>query len=702
MATRPGSGAVIIPVFNNDLGVDSVIVKNSGSGYSSARPPVLTIRNCGFPIRDAVLKPIIENGRIVTVQVLDSGEGYDPLRVKFFPQIPEASIDLPDPASAEVILKDNGTIDYIKMLKSGDKQFYDVSAEIIGGEGSGAIVRAIPRTITGLTILNEGRGYEEPPFLSISGGGGRGARGVAEIDTRSIVSPDFTISNPGQFYLKEPYILLVGGGGVGAKARAVINQGELVDIVLENPGRGYVNSPRVVFARKAKLKKISRNRQAYDLQYYNLTGLTVDADRNDTNIYISTTAPFPGSGVVLLGGELIRYTGKDPRRLTGCTRGLNFRYDQRVVLDSTQDDEITGITEYQFNIGDRLIRSTENSDSKIAIVYDWNPISKELFIIFQVDELAFIDAGTPGEKSNIIFDAGVSDSSGTFDLPHIIVSQEGSIIYKLTQIPSILLDSAFEDIAELDGDGDGLPDLINTGTTYENQTNLDGGIPSTLYGIEETQGGQNTTLFQVGDKIRDSSVPFKISTVVDASNLNEGVDHFAVLTIKMDTRNPSYYNGINFIVGETVIGNNSQVVGTVQSWNANTRTLVVRSIVPYDTQDPDVGLVYKFSENSTVIDMRVISGGNAYSSAPSVQFQNNSITSAQATAVMIADQVSSITLSNGGYGYTSPPQITFAGGNGVGAVAQAILGGEILTGQNGASWRIRSINYDTQLRNDVF
>jgi hypothetical protein len=264
------------------------------------------------------------------------------------------------------------------------------------------------------------------------------------------------------------------------------------------------------------------------------------------------------------------------------------------------------------------------------------------------------------------------------------------------------LDFAFEDIAELDGDGDGLPDLINTGTDYEDQINLDGGIPSTLYGIEETQGGQNTTLFQVGDKVRDSSIPFKNATVVDASNLNEGVDHFVRLTIKLDTRNPAYFNGVNYVIGETVTGLNSQIRATVESWNPNTQTLVVNSIIPYDTQDEDIGLLYKFSDNSTVVGVKVISGGNGYNSAPIIQFQNNSVTSAAATAVMLADQVSTITLSNGGYGYTDVPQITFSGGNGSGAVAEAILGGEILTGQNGASWRILSISYDTQLRNDSF
>jgi hypothetical protein len=702
MTLRPGSGAVIIPVFNDNLGVDSVIVKNSGSGYSVSKPPILIIKNCGTPIRDAILKPIIDNGKITSVIVLDPGEGYDPLRVKFFPQVPENTVEFPDPADAEVILKDNGSIDYIKMLRTGDKQFYDVDAEIMGGEGFGATLRAVSKTVTGLTILNEGREYEEPPFLSISGGGGRGARGVTEIDSTSIVSPNFTISNPGQFYQTAPYIILSGGGGVGARARAIIDQGELVDIVLDNPGRGFVSPPRVVFARKTKLKKISRNRQAYNLEQFNITGLILDADRNDTNIFVSNTNTFPGSGVILLNGELIRYTGKTSNRFTGCTRGLNFRYDQRLVLDTIQDDETTGISTYQFNIGDRLIRSTENANNKIAIVYDWDPLTRELFVIFQVDELAFIDAGFPGEKSNVVFDAGVSDSSDSFDLPHTIIDKENSIIFKLTVPLSTVIDKAFEDTAEFDGDGDGLPDLNNVGTAFEGQTSLDGGIPSTRYGIEETQGGQNTTLFEIGDKIKDSSVPFKIATALDVSNLNEGIDHFAFLEIKMDTRNPNYYNGIDFVVGEPIIGINSQVRATVHSWNSNTKTLVAKSIIPYDTQNEDIGLLYKFSENSTIVDIRVISGGNGYASAPTIQFQNNSITPAQATCTMLADQISSITLSNGGYGYTSPPEITFLSGGGSGAIAQAILGGEIITGQNGASWRILSINYNTQLRNDIF
>ena len=705
MAIVPGSGAIIKPIFNfQTLGVDSVVVENGGSGYDPEQPPVLIIQNCGIPIRDAVLKPVIRNGRIVAVEVLDPGSGYNPLRVNFTPNISEED-ELPDESEAKVFLRDDGSIDYVQVTKNGDGYFFDVNAEILGGGGQQADIRAISKTVTGLSILNTGRGYETPPFLSITGGGGTGASGAADIDIRGIVSSNITISNPGQFYLDEPFILFVGGGGSGAKGKATVDQGEIIDITVTDSGSGYTSPPSIVFTRKVKLKRVARNRQSYNLRLYNLTGITTNIGRANTSIYVSNTDPFPGSGVLLLEKEIIRYTGKDTNRFTGCTRGLNFRYDQRVVLDAIQNDPDTGISAYNFNIGDRVIRTQESSSSKIAIVYDWDPITRELFVIFQVDELAFIDGGSPGEKSPISFDAGVADSSSTFELPHILVESEGSIIYRLTDPLSVLQNLAFQDTAELDGAGDGFPDLINTGTSYENQINLDGGNESTLYGIEETVGGQNTTLFVPGDQIKDSSVPLKTATITDASLLDEGVDHKAIVEIQMNTKNPSFYNSIPFIVGETVTGVESLVQATVVSWNPNTSTLVVENTIPHDTGDPNIGFIYEFSQNSSIIDIRIMDPGQGYTAPPVINI-DNSIFTATATATLTSDQVTSIQIGVAGYGYTTTPEVTFTNdpgdSTGFGAVGQAILGGERITGQNGASWRIDNINYLTVVRNDEF
>ena len=93
--------------------------------------------------------------------------------------------------------------------------------------------------------------------------------------------------------------------------------------------------------------------------------------------------------------------------------------------------------------------------------------------------------------------------------------------------------------------------MVNTGTDYENQINLDGGIFSSLYGIEETQGGQNTTLFQVGDSIKDASVPFKYANVATAGGLSDGVEHTAIVQIYIDSNSG---NGQNFSTNEVVTG----------------------------------------------------------------------------------------------------------------------------------------------------
>ena len=102
--TVPGSGASIVPIFNSIYGVREVYVVENGSGYDPADPPRLRIGNCGTPIREAVLRPVIEGdqGEITAVEVLDPGEGYDPLRL----EIEDSGSD--GSATGNIFLKDDG------------------------------------------------------------------------------------------------------------------------------------------------------------------------------------------------------------------------------------------------------------------------------------------------------------------------------------------------------------------------------------------------------------------------------------------------------------------------------------------------------------------------------------------------------------------------------------------------------------------
>ena len=576
--TVPGSGAQIVPMFNSVYGVREVYVTANGSGYDANDPPRLRIGNCGTPIREAVLRPVIagDAGEIIAVEVLDPGEGYDPLRLKIEDENSNGY------ATGNVFLKDDGGIDFIQMTGFGDN-YFDSTAVIEGGGGSGAELVPITGLLTGLSIQEQGRNYtEEDVNIIISGGGGQGATGVASVNQFGEVS-SISLTNAGEFFETPPLIQIIGGGGSGASAEAFIDLGVITNINLISGGGGYQGTPNVIFTRDTDLIRTARNRQSLNSVLYNLSGILTNVDSNDTTVHIETTDPYPGSGKFLVGREVIRYTGKTPTSFTGCDRGVNFRFDQKVILDNLQDDANTGITQYQFSVTDKVRRVIESSNNRVAIVYDWDPVQRALYLTFQVDELAFIDGGRSGEKSQIIaFVGGTSGSSGTGVAPHVLLESEGDNIVTFTGPPlGAILNRKFEDDDELNGVGDGIIDLVNTGTEYENQINLDGGIASSKYGIEETLGGQNTTLFQVGDQIYDGNATPLTATIQAAGELGDGDTHTSTATIVITYNTTTLFN-----IGEVVEGLTSGLTATTTSRvtgpKAGQFTLTVENIVDND------------------------------------------------------------------------------------------------------------------------
>ena len=624
-----------------------------------------------------------------------------------------AQVDtFPAGAAGDVVLNASGQIAYIRMTKFGDNYFGPAQAKILGGQGTGALASPIVQTVTGLSLLNSGREYATPPTLIFEGGGGGvGAEGAAEIDTFGKVT-SINIVDEGEFYQEPPYVLITGGGGIGAKAVARIDQGVIVGIDVTDSGSGYINPPNIVFTKLVNLKRKTRARQSYNSQAIYLTGLVKDLAASDTEIFVDTTTGFPGSGELIVNTETITYTGKSTGKFFGLTRGVNFNYDQRIILDATQNNQ-QDISTYQFNVGDRVIRRIDNANNKVAKVYDWNPQTRELLVTFEVDELAFIDGGIPSTLDAIVqFDAGVAASaSNAFD-PHQITFAANEDIITLTDPIGRILDTKFVDVAENAGAGDGIPDLFNTGTDYENQISLDGGIYNSLYGIEETQGGTNTTLFAVADQVKDGSIPFKYATVETAGTLTDGVDHSARLNVYVDLNQG---NGQNYVVNDLVTGDISGVRGTVLGWDPTTGLLEVGNVTPFNTGNINVGIAgyfYEFSARETVIDFIVQNPGTNYTAPPSVTVENIGDIQATASVNMTAagDQVASLTITNGGYGiaqnidesFVTHPTVTFTNNasdsTGSGAVAQAVLGGERIAGNTGASYRIKRIEYQAQLQ----
>ena len=624
--------------------------------------------------------------------------------------VPDIQTEFPFGAEGEVFL-DGDSVSFIRMTKNGDSYFGPTQATILGGEGSGATVTPIVQTVTGLTLLNDGRSFQTPPNLIFEGGGGQGATGAARVDTTGKLT-NITVIDSGEFYQEAPYVLITGGGGIGGKAVARVSQGQVVGIDITNPGRGYTSPPNVIFQKLVNLKRITSARQSLNSSSFFLTGVLKEMTASDNTIYVKSTDAFPGSGSFIIDNETINYATKTDQSLGGLTRGVNFRYDQRIILDATQNDA-NGVSTYQYKVGDTVIRQIENANNKIAKVYDWNPNNRELLVTFEVDELAFIDAGIPSTEDTIVqFDAGTAGSANSAFQPHTVVFSEGNTITTLTVPIGALTDSAFEDNDELDGAGDGIADLINTGTVYANQISLDGGIYNSLYGVEETVGGQNTTLFQVGENIKDGSTPFKFAGVIEAGALGEGRPHNALIEIELDGPGG---NGLNYQINETITGSESGVVATVVSWDATNYKLTVSGIVPFDTGDVSkglAGLLYEFSEKSSVIDFIVLDSGINYTAAPTISVEDIGDIQATGTVNMTTagDQVASVTVTDGGYGivpyidgtYNLRPTITVTNAQGdstgSGATLQAVTGGEKIDGNGGASYRIKGIKYLTEIR----
>jgi len=586
--TVPGSGAIISPQFNSVFGVRDVYVVEGGSGYDPTDPPKLTVQNCGTPLREAVLRPVIANGRILSVEVIDPGEGYDPLRL-----IIESTDDGAYGAKGKINLTPTGELDFIQVTTNGDNYFSGTTARVIGGGGTGAELVPVTGGVTGLKIEREGRNYTpEDANIIISGGGGDGATGVVGVNQFGKVT-GVTITNSGEFFETSPIIQLIGGGGRGATATAYINLGSITSIDIDSPGNGYTNPPKVVFARDTNLIRKQRNRQSLNSILYNITGLIEDVTPSDTTINVQTTAPFPGSGKILLNKEIVRYTGKTATSFTGCDRGTNFRYDQKVFLDTLQDDA-DGVSQYIFNVTDQVKRYQSSASNRIAIVYDWDPVSHALYLTFEVDELAFIDGGNSADKTKSIqFVAGAAQSSATGVSPHTLVESIGDDIVAFTNPLSLILNRRFEDDDELDGAGDGIPDLVNTGTEFEFDTNLDGGIASSKYGIEEELGGVNLTLFQLADKVYDGGSPQQLATIIGAGALGDGDAHTSTAVLRVNNKSPN----ATYVVGETVVGQVSGVAATVTSFVAAEKSgeyyLSLQSILP--------GVAVKFTANEQIL-----------------------------------------------------------------------------------------------------
>ena len=175
---------------------------------------------------------------VYAIAVTDGGTGYT------LP--PLLTIDAPPVGGVQATAKAVMGISSVQVTNGG--QGY-TSAPIVGLTptlgGAGAYAVLNPFAVDHINVTSGGSGYTQPPAVSIVGGGGSGATGVAVLSGGQVVKVSLVGPNGGgSGYTTPPTITFVGGGGIGATATAIIEStGAICGISTSglHSGSGYEN-----------------------------------------------------------------------------------------------------------------------------------------------------------------------------------------------------------------------------------------------------------------------------------------------------------------------------------------------------------------------------------------------------------------------------------------------------------------------------
>jgi len=137
----------------------------------------------------------------------------------------------------------NGPLAGLRLTNMGSGYTSAPGVSITGGGGTGTTGAAQISGVTSIAITNGGTGYTSPPDINFTGGGGSGAAATALISGVTQI----TIDNAGQGYTSPPDIAITGGGGSGATAVATVANGSITAINVTNGGSGYSTPPTVTF-----------------------------------------------------------------------------------------------------------------------------------------------------------------------------------------------------------------------------------------------------------------------------------------------------------------------------------------------------------------------------------------------------------------------------------------------------------------------
>lgn len=213
-------------------GVISIDLTDNGGGYIQS--PVVTISG-GDPVESATATAYLSTwGTVVDVSNTTTGSGYTDL----------PSVNFSQQGSGAVI----GTVSYqvvgATIFNSGSGYSVGDVLTVLGGNGVFCTLSVTSVNLSGsvlsVNVINPGNYTTIPPVVdaetSVSPSGGTACTLNLTIGLKSIA-----VSNGGTNYVAAPRVVINSGSGTGATAYATIYGGSVTNIVVTNPGYGYLN-----------------------------------------------------------------------------------------------------------------------------------------------------------------------------------------------------------------------------------------------------------------------------------------------------------------------------------------------------------------------------------------------------------------------------------------------------------------------------
>ena len=237
-----GSGAVGYARVNNDGKLTSIEINKTGSGYEYKYPPRVSISSANG---DGASASALVNG-VKNSILLDGGRGYsdtNPPTVVI--QEPTSSGSIQAQLKAVVT---NGEVSSVDITNSGSGYTFIPRVSFVqpGGAKLGTVTLSSTSVTGTIEVLDGGQGYTTPPEVYIDEplGDNPVTAGLTAVLTDGKVT-SIVINNGGQGYLTTPRIAIIDPTSAQVLETVVDSNGRITSIELLSGGLGYDDVPSV-------------------------------------------------------------------------------------------------------------------------------------------------------------------------------------------------------------------------------------------------------------------------------------------------------------------------------------------------------------------------------------------------------------------------------------------------------------------------